>query len=97
MKNHWKKIESPLEKAIADCYETLEGLDPTEEDYQKVTKNVQLLEQLKVEIKTKGKPSPDAILAAVASVGGILIIVLFEVFGHAIPTKLLNLLLKVKH
>lgn len=95
--NPWKKIETPLEKAIKDCYETLEGLEADTDEYTKAAKNVELLERLRTDLKCGRRPSADAILAAVVSIGGIMIIVLVEVFGHAIPTKLLSLLLKVKH
>ena len=97
MYNPWKKLETPLEKAIADCYETLEALDPASDQYTKTANNLKLLVQMREDIKCHRRPSADAMLAAAVSIGGILIIVGTEVFGHAIPTKLLSLLLKVKH
>lgn len=93
----WSKLETPLEKAVANCYKELEELSPADDQYNKIVKNVELLERMQADIKAKRRPSADAILAAVVSIGGIVIIVLVEVYGHAIPTKLLSLLLKVKH
>lgn len=89
-----KKQQTPMDAVLSELYETLDSSDPTSQEYTKLIKDIETLERLKLEIKSKSHPSSDAILGAVASFAGILTLLVFEINGHMITSKAFSLLPK---
>lgn len=79
-----------LDTAIDDLLEDLQGgvgSDHEHETFNVATENLIKLMKLKQEINPTWRPSPDAILAALASVGGILLVLHHEAIGNAVTSK----------
>lgn len=86
------KTDEPtaLQQAIAQVHDRLHDLQPDTQEYARVVDQLVKLEKLQEETTSKKHPSPDALVAAVASVAGILLIVAYE-HGHVMTSKALTL------
>lgn len=89
------KDPTPLDIAIQDVFNTLRGLDEAEEEYAQAVDQLVKLMKLKKEIEPSWQPSPDALLAAIANVAGILLILNHERF-HVIATKAIGFVSKLR-
>lgn len=95
MFNKFRKTEeTPLEEEIARLTNSLSMVDPTEEEYATIKQHLQDLHALSQKEKRK-KISGDAMVAAAASIGGILIMVAYE-HSHVISSKATNFIHKPK-
>jgi hypothetical protein len=84
------KLNQEIERVISK----LEKIEPHEENYEKIVRNLQVLYEAKA-TNAKAKVSPDVLLAVVANIGGILLILNYEKLG-IITTKAMGLLAKNK-
>lgn len=84
-----------LDNAIAKLYSRMDSVDPESPEYRKCLVNLTRLHEMKNSNSSSRRPSPDAILAAIASVGGILVIVAYE-HSHVLTSKGLGFILKAK-
>lgn len=66
-----------LEKARDDALLVLDTLDPTDTDYAKTITHVQTLSNLITQESTE-KLNPNTVIMALANIGGILTIVMYE-------------------
>ena len=82
----FKKRLSRKQLLIDSCYDELEGLDPADPRYAAI------LDQLsKLETKpNKLRVSLDTLATLAAYVGVVLMVMVFEAFGHTITTKALQ-------
>ena len=92
-----EKKPSKLDKLIDDLLDDLDARDHESEEYSKVADNLIKLQKLRDELKKSStwRPSPDAIVGAAASLGGILLILNYERAG-VIATKALGFIAKAK-
>ena len=90
------KKKSVSEKCLESMYAELDKMgDRTTPEAMRLTESTQNLEKAKHE---KPSLSPDAILAAVSSLGGIVLILLAESEGTYLSgTKAWSQLMKIKH
>lgn len=89
------KEPTPLDIAIEDVFSTLRGLDESEDEYAKAVDQLVKLMKLKKEIEPSWQPSPDALLAALANVTGILLILNHERL-HVIATRAIGFIGKLR-
>lgn len=89
MKIFRKKNEVPsdIDDAIHDAHAYLKGEDDDSEQYVKTIDNLAKLYKMKESLGTPDQVSKDAIITASASVGSILLILLFEGVGRGIITS----------
>ena len=82
---------TPLDDLIEDAYAALKGMDESTEAYTDSLRNLEKLLEINATEKKRTTPSPEAVLSAVTSLGGIAMILLFEQ-KHVITTKSLSML-----
>lgn len=91
-----KPEPTELDKAISHAFETLEQFEPNSDEYVKITKQIQLLTNLRNESKDKAdKISKDALLAGAVSLAGIIAILGYEK-ANVITSKALGFVFKTK-
>lgn len=75
----FKKTEpTALEDEIDRLYEILKTIQPTDEDYDKVSEQYVKLSKLQIETNSKKRVSPDALAGAATNLAGILLVLNFE-------------------
>lgn len=79
-----------LDKAIDDLIEELHSMEGSNEDYSATADNFIKLMKLKREAFPSWRPSPDAVVSALGSIAGILVIVRYEQIGNIITSKALG-------
>jgi hypothetical protein len=85
-----------LKKAIDDALLELAMTKPNTEDYDKILDKIERLSKLKAPAKEARKPvSPDALIAAAASLAGIVLVINQEHVG-AVTSKAFGLVVKPK-
>ncbi len=90
-----KPHEVALDESISDTFKTLNGLDEDSEEYDKASDQLVKLMKLKKELNPSWRPSPDALVGALGSVLGILLILNFEKM-NVISSKALAFVSKIK-
>jgi hypothetical protein len=73
--------DAALDAAIADVFRELAGLNADSEEYAKAAAQLNKLMLLKKETNPSWRPSPDAVIKAVGSLVGIVLILNFEKTG----------------
>lgn len=86
---------SELQQAIARALEALKTTDVTSEDHKLILSQLELLYKIENSTKTTNRVSPDALVAAAASLTGIIAILGFEHAG-VITSKALGFVTKTK-
>jgi hypothetical protein len=84
-----------LEKAIEELENAIIAGDPETERYTKMVSSLDLLYKL----RSGHKPSKTELkdwIPLIGSIGGILVIVIFEAFGHALTSKSVGFVFKPK-
>lgn len=94
-----KKAPDPtrLDQAIEELETTIITLDP-ENDTEKIDKMVSMLEKLH-KLRNGEQPSKTELkdwIPLIGSIGGILVIVIFEAFGHTLTSKSVGFVSKLK-
>lgn len=84
-----------LDKAIEDLENTIIGDDPDTELYAKHVASLEILHKLRNGHKPTQLELKDW-MPIIGSLGGILIIVIFEAFGHTLTSKSLGFVSKLK-
>jgi hypothetical protein len=75
----FKNAPSAIDEKIADLYSDLAGYEAHTDDYSNVIDQIVKLTKLKKEAGSPSwAPSPDAVVGAVASIGGVLLILNYE-------------------
>ena len=82
----FKHRESHLEVVMDNVLTELESMKPKDSDYEKVVDAYRKLAGTR-ECEVLSRPSPDAILSAIVTVGGILAVMLFESRDGILTTK----------
>ena len=94
----WKKTPAQinLQKQIDAAEMLLNSHDVLSPEHDKIIIQIKKLYELQSANKTGFKVSPDAMVAALASIGGILIIVNYE-HVHVLASKAISFVPKVKN
>lgn len=90
-----KETNPRLEKAIEELENAIIAGDPETERYTKMVSSLDLLYKL----RTGHKPSQTELkdwIPVIGSIGGIIVIVVFEAFGHALTSKSVGFVTKLK-
>lgn len=90
-----KDQPTPLDDLIEDAYAALKGMDESTEAYETALKNLKELMEINATEKKRTSVSPEAVLSAATSLGGIVLILLFEQ-KHVITTKSLSMLPRIR-
>lgn len=92
------KDEKPtnLDEAIERVFTHLQTLQPDSKEYATTADQLVKLQTLKDTTKSKNRPSADALVAAGASVLGILLIVGYE-HAHVMTSRAVNFVTKATH
>lgn len=96
-----------LEELIYRAAEHLEGQEEETEDYSKTLEKYERLNKIKKMMTPEPTPVPEVVvdkdrvrlkdfLPVIGSVGGIIIIVVFEAFGHTLTSKATAFVTKTK-
>lgn len=84
-----------LDQAIEELENAIIAGDPETERYTKMVSSLEILYKLRVGHKPSKTELKDWI-PLIGSVGGILVIVIFEAFGHTVTSKSLGFVSKLK-
>ena len=87
--------KSELELEIAELLEVLKGYPKHSDEYAAISDQIVKLSKLNHETTSKFRPSADAIVAAAASIGGILMILSYE-RANVITSKALSFITKLR-
>lgn len=83
-----KPVSNDIDTAIHDAHAFLAGADDASDEYKTTVENLALLYKMKESLKDPGsRISKDAVIAAVASVGSVGLILIFEGVGRGIITS----------
>lgn len=88
------KTEPSLEQAINRLLTKLETMDPTTDDYSKTADQLEKLYKMRTH-KKANTLSMDSLVAAGASIAGIVLILSYE-HAHVVTSKALGFVFKVK-
>lgn len=90
-----KDKRSELDKEIDSLLETMHQSDPTDDNYEKMSERVRTLCQARESyIKDSNRINKNTVLTVCGSVGGILLILLFESKDQILRSKALSFVLK---
>lgn len=95
----FSKNEAPsaIDEKIAQLHSVLDGLDEFSDEYAAVVDQIVKFEKLKNDIKSPSwTPSPDAVLAAVATIGTTILVLHYEKLG-AVTSKAFGFIGKMKN
>jgi hypothetical protein len=85
-----------LDETIDDLLSELKVMEGADEDYAPTTDNLIKLMKLKQEFNPVWRPSPDAVVGAVSSIAGILLILHYEKI-NVVASKALSFVGKMKN
>lgn len=90
-----EKTPDALQEAIDTLYRELAGYPAHGDEYDNITDQIVKLKKLQNELTHSWKPSPDAIVGAVGSLAGIVLILNYEKMG-IVTSKALGFVGKMK-
>lgn len=91
-----KQETSVLDPVIAELVSELGGLDGNDEDYRTTADNLKILLEAKALEPRRRDWDPNTIAAVAGNLGGIVLVLLFEMRGNVIASKAMNLINKPK-
>jgi len=87
--------DAALDQAISDILATMQKLDENTKEYDAAADQLVKLMKLKKEINPSWRPSPDALVGALGSILGIVLILHYEKLG-VVTSKALSFVGKMK-
>lgn len=91
-----KEEPNALDPVIEDLVSELKGLDGTDENYRTAADNLKILLEAKALEPRKRELDPNTIAVVAGNLGGIVLVLLFEMRGNVIASKAMNLINKPK-
>lgn len=93
IKFNLKKEPTKLDEEIDAVLNQMQSIDATSEDYEKITKNLGKLYELKAMNDKRSKVSPDTLAVILGNLAGIVLILSYEQ-THVITSKALGFVIK---